>query len=265
MSHLKYAAKRGTEKVTFDSTEKLKKIKNHHANAKIVLRMRFDVIINLGKKFGCDPKSTALKLIELYEKLKMSLIGIHFHVRSFWNFHSLSKQPSISCSIFSQVNSCPKWASSTVTVDLFKKTWLTLLDRYAKSINRGLDGAQSQMLMSKSSPGAISFTLPSSSSLKPSLKKTQRQRAHSLPPQREHLHVIYGMTFLYDLKPITSVIARSKGKNEQEERVSTIWGRSCNSNNKIMCDAMLREMEMGDWLMFHNMGAYSDSNGASLW
>jgi diaminopimelate decarboxylase len=66
------------------------------------------------------------------------------------------------------------------------------------------------------------------------------------------------VTFLYHLKPQISVITRSKGANEfRGEKLSTIWGCSCNSNDKITGDLMLKEMEMGDWIVFHNMGAYT--------
>ena len=39
--------------------------------------------------------------------------------------------------------------------------------------------------------------------------------------------------------------------------MSTIWGSTTNPMDKIIADKIIPEMEIGDWMIFHNMGAYS--------
>ena len=40
---------------------------------------------------------------------------------------------------------------------------------------------------------------------------------------------------------------------------SVVWGPTCDSFDKVSDSAMIPELQVGDWLLVHHMGAYSVS------
>jgi len=83
-SNIKYAYKMGVDYMTFDNEYELYKIKEHHPNAKIVLRIitnDADAVCRFSMKFGADMESS-YKLIETALNLNLDLAGISFHVGS---------------------------------------------------------------------------------------------------------------------------------------------------------------------------------------
>lgn len=83
-SNIKYACKMGVEYMTFDNENELYKIKEHHPEAKCVLRIITndeDAVCRFSMKFGAD-MDTSLKLIETCVQLGIDLVGVSFHVGS---------------------------------------------------------------------------------------------------------------------------------------------------------------------------------------
>ncbi|XP_055380091.1 ornithine decarboxylase 1-like [Condylostylus longicornis] len=85
VSHLKYAKDMNVYTMTFDSNYELYKIRTYYPDASLVLRFRCDAkkaLCPLGKKFGCDPYTEAPKLMQLAKKLNLNIVGVSFHVGS---------------------------------------------------------------------------------------------------------------------------------------------------------------------------------------
>ena len=81
-SSLIHAYRRGVDYMTFDNEHELHKVKESHASAKLLLRIKTDdssAKWALGIKFGADMK-TALGLVDLARELKLNLVGVAFHV-----------------------------------------------------------------------------------------------------------------------------------------------------------------------------------------
>jgi ornithine decarboxylase len=81
---LQCAARLGVEKMTFDNADELFKIKEHHPNAKLVLRLLPDdsgSIMRFGSKFGA-PLEHVEALLCLALRLGLSVIGTSFHIGS---------------------------------------------------------------------------------------------------------------------------------------------------------------------------------------
>lgn len=84
VSHLRYAAEHGVRKMTFDNEDELIKIKKHHPNAQLVLRILTDdshSMCRLGLKFGA-PIDIVPRLLQKAKDLEMNVIGISYHVGS---------------------------------------------------------------------------------------------------------------------------------------------------------------------------------------
>lgn len=83
-SNIKYAYKKGVDYMTFDNEHELHKIKEHHPNAKVVLRIMTDdknAVCQFSMKFGADIL-TAYKLVEKAIELDLDLVGVSFHCGS---------------------------------------------------------------------------------------------------------------------------------------------------------------------------------------
>ena len=83
-SFIRHAAKAGVDMMTFDNADELSKVKKHHPNAKMVLRILTDdsgSLCKLGLKFGA-PLSEVRGLLERAKQLDVDVVGISFHVGS---------------------------------------------------------------------------------------------------------------------------------------------------------------------------------------
>jgi len=83
-SNIRFAYKSGVDYMTFDNEAELYKIKQHHPNAKVVLRIitnDANAVCRFSMKFGADMASS-LRLIELATQLDLDLAGVSFHVGS---------------------------------------------------------------------------------------------------------------------------------------------------------------------------------------
>ncbi|KAG7511129.1 Ornithine decarboxylase [Solea senegalensis] len=82
VSHIKYASAHAVQMMTFDSKEELVKVVNCHDNAKLVLRITTDDSKSkfpLSMKFGAQLKSCR-GLLERAKELGLDVIGVSFHV-----------------------------------------------------------------------------------------------------------------------------------------------------------------------------------------
>eukprot|EP01092_Planopodium_desertum_P016033 TRINITY_DN879_c0_g1_i1.p1 TRINITY_DN879_c0_g1~~TRINITY_DN879_c0_g1_i1.p1 ORF type:complete len:475 (+),score=98.32 TRINITY_DN879_c0_g1_i1:210-1634(+) len=83
-SHIRYARDVGVRMMTFDCESELVKIKANYPEAQLLLRLKTDdssSVCQLSSKFGAVDTHGA-SLIKLAKKLELSVIGISFHVGS---------------------------------------------------------------------------------------------------------------------------------------------------------------------------------------
>ncbi|XP_060735391.1 ornithine decarboxylase-like [Tachysurus vachellii] len=84
VSQIKYASAHGVQMMTFDSEVELMKVAQSHDNAKLVLRIATDdstAKYKMSVKFGATLKSSRL-LLERAKELGLDIIGVSFHVGS---------------------------------------------------------------------------------------------------------------------------------------------------------------------------------------
>lgn len=271
VSHLKMAADKGIEKMTFDSEEELQKIKRFYSNAKVVLRIRFDAetsFVNLGPKFGCNPETEAPKLIQLCKEMKMNLIGISFHVGTATTDYKVYGNA---------LNAVRQLFDFAETLDMklnfvdigggFMGGNPELFDNIAMTINSALDrNFPSEDIEIISEPGRYFVdTAFSIAAQIISKKKSEDGQIYYFINESTYLSFCY-YTDKQKLK--YSIIKNSNFESESEKKLSTIWGCTCSSLDKIYSDVEFPELEVDDWIIFHNMGAYSrtisqDFNGFS--
>ena len=260
VSHLKMAAEKGIEKMTFDCAAELEKIKKFHPNAKVVLRIRFDAanaIFSLGPKFGCNPITEAPKLIQLCKEMKMNLIGIAFHVGTGTTDYEIFGDA------LDAVRKLFDFAETLDTklnfVDIgggFMGGNLELFDNIARTINSAIErNFPSKDVEIIAEPGRYfvdtAFSLAAQIILK---KKSENGQIYYYINESTYLSFLY---YTDKEKLNYSIIKKSKFQKSSKKMLSTIWGCTCSSLDKIYSDIMFPELEVDDWIVFHNMGAYS--------
>ncbi|XP_037045363.1 ornithine decarboxylase-like [Bradysia coprophila] len=238
-SHLQYAADKQVDMVTFDSMGELIKIKNIHPNAKAVLRIKFDAeksIICMGIKFGCDPLTEAPDLIRKCQEL-----GALHSVRQLFDV-------------------ADTYGFKLQLVNIgggFMGNDMSLLANYAKYINRGIDlYFPDPSLTIISEPGRYFSESALTLVVQVILKKVSSD-GHVHYYINDSIYHSFCIAFIYESKLKFSVIRKTIKSSTPIERASTIWGQTCNTKDKIVGNEIMPEMEIGDYLAFENMGAYT--------
>lgn len=261
ISHLKLSAEKGIEKLTFDSEAELYKIQKFHPNSKVVLRIRFDAsnsIINLGTKFGCNPETEAPMLIKLCKELKMNLFGIAFHVGSgTTDFGVYERALDAVRKLFDYAETLDMKLKIVDIGGGFIGKDLSIFDDYAKSINAGIErNFPSTDIEIISEPGRY-FVDSAFSVVAQVILKKSHENGQIYYYLNESIYMSFLIAYLYKEHLEFSIIRESETKEDVKEKLSTIWGCTCNSMDKIIADRFIPELEIGDWIVFHNMGAYT--------
>ncbi|KAL7019931.1 hypothetical protein ACKWTF_011305 [Chironomus riparius] len=271
VSHLKMAVDKGIQKMTFDCPEELQKIKKLHPNAKVVLRIRFDAkssFVNLGPKFGCNPVTEAPNLIQLCKDMQMNLIGISFHVgTATTDYKVFGNALDAVRELFNFAETLDMKLNFVDIGGGFMGGNTELFDNIATTINSALDrNFPSEDIEIISEPGRYfvdtAFSIAAQIVLK---KKSEDGQIYYFINESTYLSFCY---YTDKDKLNYSVIKKSNLENHSEKKLSTIWGCTCSSLDKIYSDIEIPELDVDDWIIFHNMGAYSrtissDFNGFS--
>jgi ornithine decarboxylase len=259
-SQLKFAAVNNVKKTTFDCPDELVKILTHHPTAEVVLRIRYDASsskINLGPKFGCDPVIEAPELIKLCKKMNANLIGISFHVGSGTEDYEVFV--SAIAAVKKLFDKAKNFGFTLNFVDIgggFLGNDIKFLDFYAQSINAAIEKYfPDPSVKFIAEPGRFfcesAFTLVTQVILK---RVTNGHRNYYV---NESIFLSFiGVPLKFNADPELEII-RKTAKLEPIEYPSTVWGLTCSALDRIIETRMIPDIEIGDWLVFPNMGAYS--------
>jgi ornithine decarboxylase len=278
-SHIQTAAKNKIQVMTFDSDLELLKIKFYYPNAKLVLRIRCEAKLAqcpLGQKFGCDPIHEAPKLIELAAQEGMDLIGISFHVGSGCAEPPVFRRAIEAARIlFSYAET---YGFNMNLLDIGggfpgDHTGIKLLDEIADVVNTALDDFFYDVNELKviAEPGR--FFVASAYTLACNIHSKKIIYSHDEEKLKTIMYFItdgvYGSfnCMLYDHQESFPTLIKPPKNNTLIK--SSVWGPTCDALDQICDQIMLPELDVGDWLVFENMGAYtipvaSPFNGFSL-
>lgn len=281
-SHIRFAASVGVTMMTFDNADELRKIRKVHPNPQMVLRIRTDdsrSICQLGTKFGAMIDNVPY-LLRVAKSLDMDVIGISFHVGS----------GCFDASAFGEAVVLARKAFDMGEAEGFK---FRLLDIGGGFPGRLSDGVQFQEIADILRPAIDQLFDPSvrviaepgryyvSSAFTLSVNITSRRavardRNGSVATASADDHPsfmyyvndgVYGSfnCIMFDHQHCTPRVLMRNGvyhyvhpvdKHEVEYPCS-VWGPTCDSIDCIGKNFSLPELEVGDWLYFDNMGAYT--------
>nr|XP_050868820.1 ornithine decarboxylase 1-like isoform X1 [Vespula vulgaris] len=264
-SHIEFAKSVGVDKMTIDGKLELLKIKKLFPEAKIIIRFRydnnsvFDKSTKLGIKFGCDPGVEANKLIQFTKDLGLTLYGFSFHAGSPCNeinAYVCGIQICMQLITFAKSIGC----KDIKLIDIgggFPGESEYQIDKLSHIINDAIKEIDPTIEII-SEPGryyvTAAFTLASYLHSKRTISE-----GNSLK-QMYYINCGVYSGFIEELLDLKSRCPISLFNPVSDKKYpSILWGPTCDSYDCIVKDALLPEFQIGDWLVWSDMGAYTTS------
>lgn len=263
-SHIRHASNVGVDTMTIDNESELHKIFKFHPTAKIVIRIRCDAEVaqcQLGMKFGCDPIYEAPNLIRIARMMNLNIVGISFHVGSGCQDPPVFKRAITHAKKLFDL--AKELGFKPYLLDLgggYPGNKGTSIDKIAEVINSALDENFDSDVHVIAEPGrfyvASAFTLATNIHSKRSVR-SDKMSPNSVTHNMYYINDgVYGSfnCLLYDHQVVTPIPLKSGcGKITP----SSIWGPTCDGLDLVVENMLLHEMDLGDWIIFEDMGAYT--------
>ncbi|XP_008208586.1 ornithine decarboxylase 2 [Nasonia vitripennis] len=261
-TQIRYAQKVGVSKMTADSMWELRKIRELYPDAKIIIRFRCDAAVSdsyLGQKFGCDPGEEAVRLIRGCRDLGLELHGFSFHVGSpCGEVMALSRGIGICKYLIDVARSLGHHNVQLIDIGGgIPGDSDFLLDEFAEVINEAVRAIDPTIRVI-SEPGRYYVT----SAVKAVAYVHGKKIVHEGNRKKYMYYVTDGAygSFLDELIQLKARLPDPLNKSHsvnEEKHLSTLWGPTCDSLDCIAKDVHLPEFQVGDWLYWKDMGAYT--------
>lgn len=264
--------------MTFDNEDELYKIKEHHPSAKVVLRIRHDAKTarwSLGEKYGACSED-AVSLIKLCSEMRIELVGVAFHVGSHCEEKDIYREGiQIIKELFDLASD--KYGINMNLLDIgggFPGSRYYSISDIASSVTSAIDeyfpvGCGVDII---AEPGRYFSMAPMSLAV-----SIQGRRKNLLSESRtteiqqndftDHSYYYYINDSIYSSMNNVATdmhIAIPKTiRNEvdEPEYECTVWGQTCCGLDKISPKVKLPLMNIGDWIYYEDMGAYTFTMG----
>jgi len=267
-SHIEYAKSSEVDLMTFDNSHELTKIADCFPNAKLLLRIITDdsqSVCRFSTKFGA-PLDTTFKLLSLAKELNLNVVGVSFHVGS--GCMSVDSFVAAIKSARKVFDEGTKVGFNFTTLDLGggwpgSNTVKINFPRIANAIRPVLDDLfpVSSGIEIIAEPGRYfvseSHTLAVNVFAKRSVVDNQTNDQHFLYYVNDGVYQSFNCILFDHYTPTPLILTTSTQEDPSFTYKSTIFGPTCDSMDCIGKDIMLPQIQVGDWLYFKNMGAYS--------
>lgn len=267
-SYVKYAAEVGVKRMTFDSVDELFKIKEHHPDAELLMRIVTDdsqSLCQLSCKFGAA-KDMWPDLLRTSQEIGLKVVGVAFHVGS-----GCSNEESYGHAIRDArqaFHEAAKYGHEMDVLDIgggFEDETFVSTAKYIREAltKYGFDDGSVELI---AEPGRLfvakAFTLATC---------VLGRRLTKSDASEGMLYVsdgVYGNLnlIIFDHQVVTPKLLESNHTSASTPGMTaSVWGPTCDGLDRINHLAEFpRSVEIGDWLYFENVGAYSLSASTSF-
>ncbi|KAI9337228.1 pyridoxal-dependent decarboxylase [Obelidium mucronatum] len=255
-SHIRYAGSKGVHMMTFDNADELHKIKQHMPNAQLVVR----ILGSDGSRSLCN---LGLKFVA--QELGLNVIGVSFHVGS-------------GCFDAQVFGDAVRAAAGVIVSAKDFGFEFSMLDIGGGFPCNGADGLTFKEIVSVVRP-AIDELIPSHIRVIAEPGRYYAASAFTLatnvvarPAVEDSAYMYYindGMygsfnCITFDHAVVTPRVLAKNGKflygttsAKEDEFPCSIWGPTCDSIDCITKEGSLPILNVGDWMYFDFMGAYT--------
>jgi ornithine decarboxylase len=249
--------------MTFDNADELRKIAETYPNSKLVLRIITDdskSICKFSTKFGA-PLPDWKSLITLAKELDLNLVGISFHVgsgclsvesfvdaiKSAHRVFQLAEEVGYKLNLLDIGGGWPGDDNGSIKFSEIATAIRPVLDElFTEDVE--LIAEPGRYFVSESHTLAVNVF-------------AKRVMEDSVTGEKKFLYYIndgvyqsFNCIFFDHYHPQPLVLDAKEGS---EQFKCTIFGPTCDSMDCIAKDIYLPELQVGDWLYFKNMGAYT--------
>lgn len=268
-SHLRYAAEQGVKQMTFDNADELYKIKANFPDAELYLRILTDdstSLCRLSMKFGAS-MDIARRLLELARQLELKVVGVSFHVGSgAEDPSSFVKAVQDARLVFDQATEV---GHELHTLDVGGGFSQDTFDEFSRILGEALDNYFPPHIRVIAEPGR--YYVSSAYTLAANII-ARRDVPDPVDPSNEAYMLylndgVYGnfSNIIFDHQhPQAQILtcAHSSKAGALNGNLSgvaySVWGPTCDGIDVITQRTVLPGLlDVGDWLCFEDMGAYS--------
>lgn len=267
-SFIKFAASNNVKMMTFDNEMELRKIKQFFPDAELLLRIRVDdskSICKFGIKFGANPSET-MSLLQCAKQLQLNVIGVSFHVGSgcydsclFYDAVKLSRKVFDEGKEVGYHFSMLDVGGGFPGDDSAKITFEEAAEKLKEGFNSFFPPESNVKIIAE--PGryfvASAFTNVCNVT---SVRKVEQSRDTGTEDSFMYYvnDGVYGSfnCVIFDHQYPTAYALNASKHGEQLFR-SSVWGPTCDSLDCITKSTFLPRMNIGDWMYFPDMGAYT--------
>lgn len=266
-SHIRYAASVGVSTMTFDNESELHKIQSLHQNSKLVIRIRCDAVdaqCPLGMKFGCDPIKEAPRLLKVAKALNLNVVGVSFHVGSGCREPNVFHRAIASArEIFDYAESLGFGFSLLDIGGGYPGVRGSSIDEIANVIKVALDTFfPDPSIRIIAEPGRFyvssAYTLTCNIHSIRDILRDDDNLDTSIHHKMYYINDgVYGSfnCILYDHQVVQPIpLYEYPGSKKYS---SSIWGPTCDGLDQVVENVVFPEMQLGDWIVFEDMGAYT--------
>jgi len=272
-SHVQFACKENVSLMTFDNEDELKKVKSYYPNAQLVIRIlppASRAVCDLGCKYGVEPEKAAA-LLEQAKIMGLNVVGLSFHVGSGCLEAEAFKKAIVAARlVFDQAK---ELGFNFEVLDIgggfpgYDQPSINFGD-VTSTINSNIDELFPETCGVRiiAEPGryyaASAFTLAANVIAKREVKSDTKEN------KSKHMYYIndgvYGSfnCILYDHADIK--VDYFKNVDLKKKFTSSLWGPTCDGLDCLFEQTEMPLLDVGDWVYFQNMGAYTLSAGSTF-
>jgi len=269
-SYVRYAAQQGVKQMTFDNADELHKVKKLYPGAELFLRICTDdssSLCRLSLKFGAAMDSTD-ELLALAKELDLNVVGISFHVGSGASDPlAFLKAVQDARSVFDQAAG---HGLPLHTLDVGGGFCGETFEDMAAVLREALDQYIPSHISIIGEPGryyvSSAFTLAAHIIARRTIEHSSTHEKSYMLYLNDGLYGNFSSIMFDHQNPVAQVL-RSGGRSYYDTIASkdsadgieySIWGPTCDGIDRITESIRFdHTLDVGDWLYFENMGAYT--------
>ncbi|KAL8942522.1 MAG: hypothetical protein Q9216_001623 [Gyalolechia sp. 2 TL-2023] len=260
-SHLRFARRHGIRKITFDGEDELYKIKELYPGAQLLLRIATDDSSSrcrFSAKFGA-PLETTNSLLKTARDLSLDLVGVSFHIGSAATDPELFvKALQDSLTVFEQAR---KYGYTPSLMDVGGGFSAESFDAISQTLREALDLHFPSNVRVIAEPGryfaATAFTVACKIIARRELWK-EGGESHFMLTLNDGVYGSFMDCYLSHWQRQPRILQCASKEVPSQAIRYTIWEPTCDGVDQVVENANLdRFLNVGDWLFFPDMGAYS--------
>jgi ornithine decarboxylase len=291
-SYLRYARQKGVKQMTFDNADELYKIKNDFPDAELYLRILTDdstSLCRLSMKFGAS-LDTARPLLDLAKKLELNVVGVSFHVGSG------AEDPGA----FLKAAQDARWVFDQAaevgyelhTLDVGGGFCDETFEKFAAILSKAVDDLFPANIRVIAEPGryyvAAAFTLAANVIARRDVFDPQTSLGSYMIYLNDGVYGNFSNIIFDHQHPIAQILTCANGSVPPTPGLTasgsstpdpsagdspcapagveySIWGPTCDGIDVISQQIVLPGLvDVGDWLYFEDMGAYTRCSATRL-